>query len=147
MSQGLRNGRDRGAELVAHGRANFVIALAIVAIGGGKALDVGDRLDVPDDDAAHVTYPRGWCSKTPACTRLTEKRVREGSHEITFGMGAGNCSGTPAAVNSSGLSFTRFPRPPAFHRFLRPQSEIRADFLQKLIDAGDGFGADVLTVP
>jgi hypothetical protein len=40
-------------ELVAHRSANFVIALAVMIIGGCKALDIGDRFDVPSDDAAH----------------------------------------------------------------------------------------------
>ena len=40
-------------ELVAHFRANFIITLAIVTVGGGEALDVGDSFDIPNDDAAH----------------------------------------------------------------------------------------------
>jgi hypothetical protein len=40
-------------ELVAHRSANFVVALAVMIIGGCKALDIGDRFDVPSDDTTH----------------------------------------------------------------------------------------------
>ena len=47
-------------KLVAHGEPNIVIALARMTIGGGKALQVRNRLYIPDDDAgAHVAYSIG----------------------------------------------------------------------------------------
>jgi hypothetical protein len=41
-------------ELVANRITNLVIALAVMTVGGCKALDIGDRFDVPSDDATHV---------------------------------------------------------------------------------------------
>ncbi len=41
-------------KLVAHRGANFVIAAAIMTVGSGEALEIGDCLDIPDDDAGHV---------------------------------------------------------------------------------------------
>jgi len=35
---------------------NFVIALADVAVRGGEAPQVGDRLNIPYDDVSHATY-------------------------------------------------------------------------------------------
>ena len=49
-------------EFVAHGHANLVIALAVMAIGGGEALDIGDRFNVPNDDVGdhqHIQQTRG----------------------------------------------------------------------------------------
>jgi hypothetical protein len=37
-------------ELVTHGSPNFIVALAVMTIGGGEALDVGDRFDILNDD-------------------------------------------------------------------------------------------------
>src|SRR5438876_4085713 len=49
-------------ELVAHGSPNFIIPPAVITIGGSKALDVGDRFDIPNDDAAHDNniQQAGW---------------------------------------------------------------------------------------
>src|SRR6266571_1711839 len=41
-------------KFVAHRGANFVIAPTAKVIGGGEPLDVGDRFDIPDDDATHM---------------------------------------------------------------------------------------------
>ena len=41
-------------EFVAHGRAHLVIALADMVIRSGKAFQVGDRLNIPNDDVAHT---------------------------------------------------------------------------------------------
>jgi hypothetical protein len=43
---------------VAHRGANFVIALAVMTIGGREALDVGNCFDIPNDDAVHVSAER-----------------------------------------------------------------------------------------
>ena len=43
-------------ELIAHLGADFVIALAVMTVGGGKATEVGDGLEVPNEDmGGHVT--------------------------------------------------------------------------------------------
>lgn len=44
-------------KLVAHRGADFVIALANMTTGSGEALDVRDRFDVPNNDAAHAVHP------------------------------------------------------------------------------------------
>lgn len=47
-------------KLIAHGGANFVIALAVITIGRGETLNVRDRFNIPNDDVrAHVTYSTG----------------------------------------------------------------------------------------
>jgi hypothetical protein len=43
-------------ELVTQLGSNLVVALAGVAAGGGEAFQVGDRLNVPNDDIAHVAH-------------------------------------------------------------------------------------------
>jgi hypothetical protein len=40
-------------EFIAHGLANLIIALAVMAIGGGEALDIRDRFNVPNDDVGN----------------------------------------------------------------------------------------------
>jgi hypothetical protein len=41
-------------ELVAQLGANLVVALTLVAVGGGKTSQVRDRFDIPNDHASHV---------------------------------------------------------------------------------------------
>jgi len=41
-------------ELVSHRGSNFVIAAAVMTIGSGEALEIGDRFDVPNDEPAHA---------------------------------------------------------------------------------------------
>jgi hypothetical protein len=41
-------------EFIPHGSPDFIVALGVKPVGGGEALEVGDRLDVPNDDAGHV---------------------------------------------------------------------------------------------
>jgi hypothetical protein len=41
-----------------HCGANFVVADAAVTVGSGEALQVGDRFDIPNDDASHVAIHR-----------------------------------------------------------------------------------------
>src|SRR6476661_920943 len=43
----------RFGEFVAHRSTNFIIALALMTIGGSEALNVGDRFDIPNDDPVH----------------------------------------------------------------------------------------------
>jgi hypothetical protein len=44
-------------ELIPHGLANFVIALAVKPVRGGEAFKIGDGFDVPNNDArAHEGY-------------------------------------------------------------------------------------------
>jgi hypothetical protein len=45
---------DVFGKLVAHRGRNFVIASSVATIGSGEALKVGDRFDIPNDDADHV---------------------------------------------------------------------------------------------
>src|SRR6266446_4042142 len=44
--------------LVAHFGTNFIIALAVMTVSSGETFDIGDRLDIPDDDATHVAPSR-----------------------------------------------------------------------------------------
>src|SRR5580704_6767307 len=47
-------------KLVPHGRTDVIFTLAVVTIGGGEALDVRNRFDVPYDDAgSHATPLNG----------------------------------------------------------------------------------------
>src|SRR5271166_5262921 len=62
-------------ELVAHCGANFVIALADMAGRGGKALQVGNRLEVPNDDVAHVAHSTGCLFKSPLMLHLMERQT------------------------------------------------------------------------
>jgi hypothetical protein len=54
---------DVFGKLVAHRGANFVIASAVMTIGSGEALETGNRFDIPDDDAGHVTIKQVGCLK------------------------------------------------------------------------------------
>jgi hypothetical protein len=45
-------------ELVAQLRSNFLIALANMAVRGGEAFQVGDRLNIPNDHIAHGAFNR-----------------------------------------------------------------------------------------
>jgi hypothetical protein len=61
MSNQSTNANDRVinmlGKLVAHLGANFVIALTVMTVGSGEALDVGDGFDVPNDDGGtHANY-------------------------------------------------------------------------------------------
>jgi hypothetical protein len=51
------------AELVAQLIADLVVGLADVAVSGGEAFQVGDRLDVPNDDVAHAAHSIGSVSE------------------------------------------------------------------------------------
>ena len=47
-------------ELVAQFGSDLVVGLADVAIRGGKAFQVGDSFDVPNDNVAHGAHSTGW---------------------------------------------------------------------------------------
>jgi hypothetical protein len=78
-------------ELVADCSGNFLVALAIMAVGGGESLDVGDRLLVPDDDVAHVAHSTGCpfepmpsrCKAGPSNATLADavRRRQIGTHD------------------------------------------------------------------
>jgi hypothetical protein len=72
-------------ELVTHGSPNFIIALAVMTIGGSKALDVGDRFDIPNDDAAHDSniQQAGWPKVHPCAVTWT--RFGQSHFEVAVG--------------------------------------------------------------
>src|SRR5215471_10826546 len=71
-------------ELLAHGGANFIVALAVMTIGGGKSLEVGNRFDIPNDDAGSRH------SHTPASSQL-HLRAAGSSNEIGAGCSFRAC--------------------------------------------------------
>ena len=55
--------------------APVVIALTAVTVSGGETLDVRDRFDVPDDDAAHGTHLTGPLAKNEGPSRAARNSL------------------------------------------------------------------------
>ena len=60
MSNQGTNANDRVinmlGKLVAHRGADFVIALAVVPVGSGEAVEMRNGFDIPNDHVAHVAH-------------------------------------------------------------------------------------------
>jgi hypothetical protein len=52
--------KDVFREFVAHRGTDLVVASAAIPVGSGKALEVGDRFEIPNDETTHGPYLRGW---------------------------------------------------------------------------------------
>jgi hypothetical protein len=73
-------------ELVAQFGANLVIALARMAIRSSEALQIGDRLNIPNDDVAHGVSTGGRSKIHSRCIRRYEPMPKLGAWQELCGQ-------------------------------------------------------------